>query len=629
MKKPYFLFHFFLFFIFYLGTAISSASQISYSDHCSSFVPESSPKKYPFSHHPLGSFHHVYHTGVNSLSSRSLSPSFFDFFDLKIQDVYSTGTRGVLKVEAELTVSSEHGRNCTNGEAHRRPLSPLLTFSLEGFWSESSGKLCMLGSTRMTQGDLIDLKAVLKLENVRNSSTITSLITGTLSSLSATDDCTYFAPISVFILPQLSQDVYYEYSFIPEENYGDPASRGDAVRSLPLELLPRSIFCGRSIWNEGFSLEYARGCESARNCSPLSGIDGYTPNVLAIRGYGCQGKRLRVSIQFSRDHSRQVYDSVDPQKTLVGEAYWDDSKLSIYACRILDVNESLASAPVPDCSTRLSLWFPEVLTIRENSDKVGQIWTSKSANHSDYFERIMFRSLEQKRIFRDRHYISGRKYEYTQADKVTKTCPKPAPFKNNTERYPDPNSDNMGFSMWVRDSTGIIAWGDAIYPDEGLVSAEGYFGEASLPSSMVVQGFDDLNNSNSSSLNARYKFAIALLPRVQLGNRTSLLNGSSILDNQVQISAEGIYDINSGSLCMVGCRNLDKSHDQTDNMDCEILLKFRFPTQEKMRKDGSVKGRIQSMRKDSDPLFFEPLRVSSASLWKILAQMVKKKYSSV
>ncbi|KAJ4843327.1 hypothetical protein Tsubulata_020937 [Turnera subulata] len=620
---------------FFSSSSVSSATKISYSDHCSSFVPESRPQKYPLSQHPLGGFHHIYHTGVNSLLSPNLSSSSFShLFHLDFQDVYSTASGAVHKVEAELSIpsSSEYGRNCSNGTQALRPSRlGVSIFSLEGFWSESSGRLCMVGSTRMTQGDFIELKAVIKLENVRSSSTVTSLIRGNFSSLSSTDDCTYFEPISVFVLPQLGFGAYYDYTLIPDEEIDDePANRSDSARSLPLDLLPSATFCGIGFnVDKGYSLEYAHGCDSAAKiCSPFSATEEYTPNVLVIRGYGCEGKRLRVLVEFSRDFLNGFYNIVDPQKTLFGEAYWDDSKLSIFACRIFDVNESMASAPVPDCSTRMSLWFPQVLTIRENSDIVGQIWTTKPGNTPGHFEKIMFRNLQQqRRLYRSRDYLPVPKYEYTQADKVSKSCPKPELFKNNTERYPDLDSDNMGFSMWVRDSTGIIAWGDAIYPDEGLVSAEGYFGEGSLPSSIFGAGFVDLNNSSrSSSLNTRYEFVIGLLPGVQLGNRTTMFNGSSILNGNMQISAEGIYVITTGSLCMVGCRNLDKTY-QKDNMDCEILLNFRLPSLEKMGKYGSVKGNIQSMREVSDPLFFEPLSVSSAPSLKITFMAQEKNWA--
>ncbi|RVW93128.1 hypothetical protein CK203_031379 [Vitis vinifera] len=76
-----------------------------------------------------------------------------------------------------------------------------VTFLLHGFWSESSGKLCMVGQLCYSrEGELLDLAAVLKLNNVKNLSTVTDLVGGTLESLNLASDSNYFEPISIIAL---------------------------------------------------------------------------------------------------------------------------------------------------------------------------------------------------------------------------------------------------------------------------------------------------------------------------------------------------------------------------------------------------------------------------------------------
>ncbi|KAL8131481.1 hypothetical protein AgCh_007425 [Apium graveolens] len=74
------------------------------------------------------------------------------------------------------------------------------------------------------------------------------------------------------------------------------------------------------------------------------------------------------------------------------------------------------------------------------------------------------------------------------------------------------------------------------------------------------------------------------------------------------ISAEGVYDAGTGLLCMVGCRNLLSSN----SLDCDIVLNFQFPRLIKTKGD-FLKGSMQSTRKQSDPLFFECLNMTSSS----------------
>lgn len=68
----------------------------------------------------------------------------------------------------------------------------------------------------------------------------------------------------------------------------------------------------------------------------------------------------------------------------------------------------------------------------------------------------------------------------------------------------------------------------------------------------------------------------------------------------------------------IGCRSL------VDSMDCEILIKLQFPPLDYSNKArDSIKGSIESLRKRSDPLYFDSLKVTTVpfqtarSIWRL------------
>ena len=78
-------------------------------------------------------------------------------------------------------------------------------FSVNGYWSESSGKLCMVGSGKSYVGSFSSKypDVVLKLNYSKNNSIYGSLIGGTLECLHMKNDYNYFEPI---VISRLSQN---------------------------------------------------------------------------------------------------------------------------------------------------------------------------------------------------------------------------------------------------------------------------------------------------------------------------------------------------------------------------------------------------------------------------------------
>ncbi|RXI03068.1 hypothetical protein DVH24_003146 [Malus domestica] len=221
---------------------------------------------------------------------------------------------------------------------------------------------------------------------------------------------------------------------------------------------------------------------------------------------------------------------------------------------------------VGDCSTRLSLRFPAILTIQNTSSNVGQIWSKKTVSESGYFEKITFESPQnENRGF----LLPGQKYENTKIDRVKKLCPRKetgVSAINKANRYPSPFSYDMRFDMSAKSSKGGISWGSSVP----------FF----------------------------------------VGNRINLvsyakLRNTSVSNEVLQISAEGIYGQTEGSLCMVGCRVLGSESPQpTDLVDCDIVVNFQFRPSKSF---GYIKGSIISTRIKYDPLYFEHLDLTSAA----------------
>lgn len=76
-----------------------------------------------------------------------------------------------------------------------------------------------------------------------------------------------------------------------------------------------------------------------------------------------------------------------------------------------------------------------------------------------------------------------------------------------------------------------------------------------------------------------------------------------------KVSAEGIYDRENGNLCMIACRHVlskDQNLSEKDMLDCGMKINLQFSPLDATNRR-SVNGTIESTRRKSDPLYFEPL----------------------
>ncbi|KAM0002321.1 hypothetical protein Hdeb2414_s0333g00870091 [Helianthus debilis subsp. tardiflorus] len=141
-------FHFFfIFFTLFTSKAFSSPIQpISYSDHCNSYAPKAIPTDTMFTRFPVFDTVTTHYTGgQNILDQDPLSQRSILF--QATRNLYKTNVVDTYKIQAHLSFfpSAIYYRPDNFIDITYR--SPLV-FYLDGFWSVSTSKLCMVGSAR-------------------------------------------------------------------------------------------------------------------------------------------------------------------------------------------------------------------------------------------------------------------------------------------------------------------------------------------------------------------------------------------------------------------------------------------------------------------------------------------------
>lgn len=590
--------------------------------------------------------HDGYYSGnfSNILKTQSPSPPFSqpyprsdssNYLSFEIRDVQKTNQEGIIKVEADLRIrvfrydsffvaDSSYRRTYFSSffrrsSGHEKIIRSSFQFRLEGFWSESSKKLCMVGSAfsgeREGEGDL-GLEAVLKMENIATSVNITSLFTGTLESLSSSDDIDHHSDaVSILMFPRRN----YQYSLVSKmkEARGTVTPGG---RNLPVGLsLEKGRFCSSfDMATYSVKLEYAANCDDpAKNCTPFGGGNyGHQdslPQMMSGKVLECSeaDQKLRLLLDFS-DMYLGYYGSFHPNRTLVGEGLWDESRnrLQIVACKIHTNGGSFSSARVEDCSIELSFLFPATWSIKERNAMMGEIRSKKSTKELGYFSPVAIEGAG-----RYRSNVPGVKYKYTEAERVRRLCPAKKLETNISvvTKYPDRFSHDMSFSMAVQLPGGEhLGWG---YSYPVFVGNRAYDRFAyEIP---VSKKNSDSAIKTSFVPESRFNisYQMSLSGNMKFSGRTGIATPQNGLDlsEGMEISAEGVYNTKTGGLCMVGCRSLEKS--KLDSMDCEILINFQFPPLDPKKAKDPIKGSIESTRERSDPLYFDRLNISATTLY--------------
>ncbi|KAL6202038.1 hypothetical protein ACLB2K_025749 [Fragaria x ananassa] len=573
--------NFTFFFFIFVTLLLNSVPLVSFSDHCTSLLsPDySTTEGYAGVNSSVHSLTGFYHTsaGSNILSQNSTygavqnSVVFHFWYDGAADERGLFRVQGSLEFPRDTTYFIVGNSNGGQESTDFRSKSVFCgqgwpSFNLNGIWSEASGELCMVGSGSCysKHGNVLELPALLKLYKLKNSSSLTSLISGTLESLvNYKNEPNYFGPLSMSMLPSMN----YQYTFasnVPQSSCSD----GNVAPPLSLKIEGFCSWISDLVIVRRFDLKYPSHCVSAKNCSPLSMSDNSDlPSYMSLWYMECleDEQKLRVLVEFvsgSTWHQRLF----NPSTTLVGEGSWDAEKnqLCVVACRFSDAKNSLNIANVGDCSTRVSFWIPAAWTITSTSSIQGQVWSNKATTEPDYFQKITFGSSQNGVID---YPLQGQEYEYTKTGKVAKLCQrKKTATDNSNNTYPHPFSYDMRFRISAKNYAGEeIAWG------------------ISTPLSVGKQFYFQVSDS--------------------------------IRTEEYPLGYE------EGSMCMIGCRDVHTEQSTNDYVDCEIIVNIEFPpTNPRSSYLRFINGSIESTRKKSDPLYFERVEFTSAALYNYEAE---------
>lgn len=516
--------------------------------------------------------------------------------------VYNTVNDHIFAVQGRLVLKGRRGfggfRRGLRLVSYRAPRIPIragqAVFKLHGFWNAESGKMCMVGSE---VSFLRDVNVVLNLDYFNVSSIFNSFVKGTLHNLGNVGDKNYFEGIEILGVSTRG----YNFTLVESEKRNGVFSEFDKLGSVSLGFKTSDEVCSVVKSNNRVELVYSNDCGGGK-CKVLGGGSEVVPTFMVFDEVEClENGRVRYMLRLLNSSRSSFHLAFDPSTTLVAEGAWDcvKKRIDLVACRIVNATESLSKGSVGDCSIRLILRVPAWFSLRNRSTVVGQMWSKKRVNESGYFSRV---SLQSEENIQPR--LDGLKYIYAEYQNIEKACMQKIKAKRKGKTYPDGHTSDMRFDMTVRNSKGHSVWGyssplsvgDKFYDQHQVVSDR---------AKSVVGG----NQSRSSMMNVSYVLNFKNSPNFKLGAETPLTSS-------VVISAEGVYDADTGFLCMIGCRHLS-SHNKIKNnnsIDCEILVTTEYPPLN--AKDGGiVKGNIQSTRSKVDPQYFGSLEFHSNSVY--------------
>ncbi|KAM6550221.1 hypothetical protein CsatB_000029 [Cannabis sativa] len=609
----------FLFFFFTNFKPIDSATLLTptpfpnfesvYDQHCSHIVPRNPSLTHRFDPSISSSSPSPFRLGYfrggapflnqnpdsdyyGSTGYKSQSINFYPFNSVKTLtgDVYQFQANLNLR-DTSVNSTRRRGLRLVRFRGPKSAIRRRLRFSLSGYWSESSRKLCMVGSgSAAFSGNLNSLSVVLKLDYPINANNIyNSLIIGSLESLDGS-----FEQISLMGFYQ-EQDLSYEYTLVGKEKNGCEEEIGE---SLSLENQDKCFVLNAIDPRFKF---YCNGDD----CDVLGKSLGFVPTHMFYHKTRCSTNETKwqMLLSFSNSTVDSPRFSFTPKSSFIAEGEWNakDNRFCGFGCRVMNFTESFANAYVGDCTVGFNLRFPASFSLRNRSSVVGEIW-----NTTSIAKKIEFRSFDE-----DLLGVLGYQYKYSnEIDSETfgRTCGKKNMVKGRKGKaYPVEYSSDMRFDMSIRNRKGQVGWGYStpFYVENQLYRPNQFY-RVPTNSQQVMQ---TPKSSQSSLMNISYRMSLTFPTDFKLG-------GEGFSSN-MEISAEGTYDRDTGVLCMRGCRNLaSKTQNAVTNhtSDCEFTVFVQFSPL-KANSGKNIKGSIESRRKKSDPFYFESLELSSNSLY--------------
>eukprot|EP00253_Pinus_taeda_P025213 PITA_25213 len=573
-----------------------------YSKHCQDFVP--APKAvireggFLKEEAEALSFYQGWYEGGGSIFNQSaLTRS--SFVSFSISDVWQTEQEDVLRIKGRLTVHSGTAainRRFQRPPSHFRPAGPsrsmprgrVFAIFAQGFHSNSSqSKMCTVGLAHryFVNSSHTTFLASTKFSYPKTSTLVSNLINGTIESL---DREKLFEPISIYA----KYDRFYEYTRVD-----------DAIRVCSVKKPLQVLYTNKHILNSGSSvcnLDWLRrpldvfwnpGC-SGRDCSPFNVSQRESlPNTVFVEKLKCttQGQ-VRGYFRFSNLWNSGFMFTL-PETILIGEGEWDAERdqLCMVACHIENGGNVLSEEE--DCGISISMQFPMALTVVDRYMVVRHV-ESKKGNFKNF-------------TFKGPTGIDGGmgnitnlpivQYKYTKLDQVSKVCNKTftGSEMSSVRWYPNGSSfGDLAFDVAIENSGNLRMQGHA-YP---FTIVNRFERDMQLP---AKDGFNPGGAPLNVSFNLKFEMPV--------GPGTSFVHVSTI-------SAEGIYNPLTGSVCMIGCRHVGSKNIEGD-MDCEIHIMVNYASlNPELYSD--ISGSIKSLRSQKDPHYFKPMKLSSTSIYK-------------
>ncbi|GLJ17071.1 hypothetical protein SUGI_0295350 [Cryptomeria japonica] len=599
-----------------------------YAKYCKEFVPASNPVQDDFI--PLYSqlqalgFGQARYDGGESLfnsTAYSWNPQ-SKYVSFSVPSALKTDQEGVFKISGLLNFRSRRFSIPLGDRGSRKPfgrtrlpkVSPRIggfTVSADGFWSNLTHRVCLIGSGyRYWFNHSTNVFPVaIKFSYPGTSTILNSLITGTVESIEKEIN---FNPIRIIGV----YDGVYEYTKL-EDAKRVCSGRTPDVLDANIDVLrgELSVAKGGDIcewyWlKELLELKWNGSC-SGSDCSPFNVNDKKSmPNDMLIQHMQC-GNEGKVHGIFGFSASWNPIRYVLPENILIGEGQWDEERgqLCMVACRIMDTGRNPTEK---DCGISISMQFPVTFTVVSSYMVMGHVQSDKKVDDPMYFKDFTFRGPSAMNgNLRGYRSLPGLKYEYTKLDLVKEKCSKfftdrkKSLQKKSGRKYPDGNIfSDLGFDASIQDSDKQKRYG-SVYP-------------FTIGNNLVDGG---LPNVSYKQLNVSYRqlnvsFNLQFWQPIRY--TPNGVSAKPSAQEMYSISAEGIYEPQTGALCMIGCRHVSSLVNGSDgDMDCEILIDVEYaPTNPEYSSKEHLRGNIRSLRKENDTLYFKPMKLSSNNVYR-------------
>eukprot|EP00250_Pteridium_aquilinum_P028108 c36596_g1_i1 orf=399-3695(-) len=543
----------------------------------------------------------------------------------------------------------------------------LLSVVMEGVYAElQSGErlLCMVGSSRLPlrgknasqPWDWLDsvlsgstfsptlvedsqLKAVLHFP--KDLTLMSRAVSGRLESLHDTSDSLYFNPVDIY--SQLG--AYSNYQFLAGGTVNSACAKRDPH---PGEVLrPRNVYQGNAfctvvqelLTGQWVDVHPNWNCSSSNTTCIKFGPFVYPKEEEHLMDGGFNGSQLLVQdvrcVDFQEDdksfsaNMSAVIRAVLPSQnknlafertnldvlTLAAEGKWNSvsGELCMVGCR--------GGGKKPVCDTRICMFIPLTLSLRQRSILEGSISGIDSASE-DFYPLSFHLAVYPLQL--PSNVVGNMSYEYTKIKEAAALMDKDErsgvgeQIKKSLLEYPsaDDNLLNLFEDLSLR-SLAITNPNEAKgphlkqYVELDIVAIQDHVRLNWVQSS----SYNDTAASISSDDGAMtiepdeaYKVAVQLKIKDNFGNKV------------VAVSAEGEYDPTVGKMYLMGCRQVsvpwqtlqENAELLEDGLDCMIEFKVEYPpTNARWLMNPTVALTITSIRTEDDPLFFTKIELET------------------